>query len=88
MRRVLKIFRKECNRIFGPGTGIQASVPPSPGVARLLVAIRDSALWDKLTVLSDLDLLYHLHLQPRIEDFHLQIAGFNRLTLKIVCFAG
>ena len=35
---------------------------------------------------SDLDLLYHLHLQPRIEDLQLQIAGFSRLILKITRF--
>src|SRR5215469_12447931 len=37
---------------------------------------------------SDLDLLYHLHLQPRIEDLQSQIAGFSRSILKIPGFAG
>src|SRR5215469_8349946 len=37
---------------------------------------------------SDLDLLYHLHLQPRIEDLQLQIACFSWQILKIPRFAG
>jgi hypothetical protein len=38
--------------------------------------------------LSDLDLLYHLHLQPGIGDLQLQSAGFSRLILKVKGFAG
>jgi len=38
--------------------------------------------------LSDLDLLYHLHLQSGIEDLQLQSPSFSRLILKIVRFAG
>ena len=37
---------------------------------------------------SDLDLLYHLHLQSGVENLQLQIAGFSRLILKITGFAG
>jgi hypothetical protein len=43
---------------------------------------------EQAQLLSNLDLLHHLHLQSRIEDLQLQSASVSRLILKIGSFAG